>query len=270
MEARTSLASVSPTPRPDRTRRPPARRGWLLGTLATVAALAGMSLHNLVTVLRLRRAAGVDPGEHDPEAHVGEGTGTPLRLVVLGDSAARGYGLTDGRQAYPFQVAAQLASAAGRRVHVTSLATDGARTADLVATQVPTMRRLHPDVVVCSVGVNDALNRTPRRQLRDDTEALLTAVVAAAPGAPVAFAGTPDLSTAPGFPWPLKGLVGVACRRAHRVQRAVAATVPEVSFVAFPTPTPDMYGADGFHPGPRGQAAAAQRTVAALVDAGRG
>ena len=239
-----------------------------MGLLAGAGALAGVSTHNLVTVLRLRRAADVDPGDHDREASVGEGPGVPLQLVVLGDSAARGYGLADPHQAYPFQVAAQLAAASGRRVHVTSLAEDGARTADVLAAQVPVLRRLDADAVVVSVGVNDALNRTRRRELAADTDALLAATLAAAPDAAVVFAGTPDLSTAPGFPQPLRSLVGLACRRTHAVQRRVAAGEPAVTFVTYPRPTPEMYGDDGFHPGPRGQLAAAERTVDALVDAG--
>lgn len=212
---------------------------------------------------RLRRSADVHAHDLDHTATIGEGAGEPVRLLVLGDSAARGYGLQQVADTFPHQLAAHLARALGRRVLVTSVATDGHRTAELVSEQVPAVAAARPDAVVVSVGVNDAIRMTAGRDLRDGTRALLSGVRAAADGATVAFVTCPDLTAAPGFPRPLHLAVGWRCRRVARAQQSVARDLG-MPAVALPRPEASMFGVDGFHPGADGQAAMAAVTVEAL------
>lgn len=228
----------------------------LLGAAATV--LAGTTL---VRVERLRRTAGAHAHDLERTATVGEGPGAPVRLLVLGDSAARGYGLADAASAFPQQLARGVARATGRRVAVSSLATDGHRTADVLAEQVPLVRGA--DVVVLSVGVNDAIRRTPLDDLAAGTDELLATARATTDGV-VAFVPCPDLGGAPGFGWPLAGVVGWSCRRVARVQQRVAR---DHDVVVLPLPRPDatMFGTDGFHPGAAGHAAMAREVVHGLL-----
>lgn len=231
--------------------------------LAVVACTAT----TLVRIRSLRRSAAVHAHDLDHTATVGEGMGAPVRLLVLGDSAARGYGLREVADTFPHQLATFLARAWGRPVHVTSLATDGHRTADLVTDQAPQARAARPDAVVVSVGVNDAIRMTPRDELEEATRALLVQVRATSDAAAaVTFVTCPDLGAAPGFPWPLNLAIGWRCRRVARLQRAVARDLG-VPTVVLPRPDAAMFGADGFHPGAAGQTAMAQVVVEALVDA---
>lgn len=229
--------------------------------VAGATVLAGAAV---IRIQRLRRTAGHHAHDLERTATVGQGPGDPVRLLVLGDSAARGYGLTDPASAFPQQLARRLAGAVGRRVAVTSLATDGHRTAEVLAEQVPLARAVRPDVVVVSVGVNDAIRRTPRGDLATATDDLLSGVAAAADGAVVAFVPCPDLSAAPGFGWPLAGVVGWACRRVARVQQRVAAG-HALAIVPLPRPDATMFGADGLHPGAAGHAAMAREVVDGLL-----
>ncbi len=236
---------------------------------AGAAALAGLAVvattvATLGGIRRLRRSAGVHAHDLDHNATIGEGTGEPLRLLVLGDSAARGYGLQAAAETFPHQLATQLARATGRRVDVASLATDGHRTADVLGEQVPMVRAARPDAVVVSVGVNDAIRVTPHRALREATRALLAGVPAVAGGAAVTFVTCPDLTSAPGFPRPLHLVVGWRCRRVARIQQAVARDLG-VAAVALPRPDASMFGVDGFHPGATGQTAMAAVTVEAML-----
>lgn len=252
-----------------RTPRDPVRVPGVLGAtaLAVGLVLLGVASYDVVRILALRRRR---PRRSEPLVHdavVGDG-GEPLRLVVLGDSAAAGYGLDDADLAYPRQVAAQLSELRERPVELVSFAADGARLADLRRTQVP---HLDPgaDVIVAAAGVNDAIGRVPPPEVELDTAVLLAAIRDRAPHAEVVLVGCPDLSSAPGFPWPLHHLVGRWCQRTcaaqERAWRRRGRHDPRSRFVRYPgRPSVDMYGDDGFHPGPAGQAAAAAATVAAL------
>lgn len=241
-----------------------------VGAARVVAGVVGVSVGawmatTLVRIRRLRRSAAVHAHDLDHTATVGEGRGEPVRLLVLGDSAARGYGLPQVADTFPHQLANGLAATTGRRVYVTSLAADGHRTAELVADQVPQVRAAQPDAVVVSVGVNDAIRMTPRDELEEATRALLVQVRAASNGAMVTFVTCPDLGAAPGFPWPLNLAVGARCRRVARIQRAVAREL-DVPAIALPRPDAAMFGVDGFHPGAAGQTAMAEVVVGALSD----
>lgn len=229
-----------------------------MGLAAAVATTA-------IRVARMRGRAPTHAFDLDPTTTLGEGLGAPVRLLVLGDSAARGYGLADASDAYPQQLARRLASATGRRVHVTSLATDGHRIADVAGEQVPLVKAARPDAVVVSVGVNDAVGRTRRDVLRRVTRDLLVDLRAAADGAVLALVTCPDLRRAPGLPWPLGVAVGWRCRQVAAVQAEVARELA-VATVPLPAADPEMFGADGFHPGRQGQVAMARRTAEVLLD----
>jgi lysophospholipase L1-like esterase len=233
---------------------------WLAG--ATTVALAGV---NAARITRMRRQAGVEPGDHDHLATVGEGLGPALRLLVLGDSAARGYGLAGPAEALPFQVATRLAKATGRRIETAAMATDGHTTVDVLEHQVPLVKAHRPDVIVLMVGVNDAFKGRKIAQVRDDTRRLLTALRQQAPEAALAFVTCPDLRSAPGVAWPLNAALGWRCKRVSRAQRAVADDLG-VLVVPLERPLREHYGGDGFHPGASGIAVVAEMAAAVLVD----
>ncbi len=206
-------------------------------------------------------------GRHDHVWSGGEGLGEPLRLVLLGDSAVDGYGLTAG-EALPRQLASRVAVATGRRVDVRSIAVSGATTADVAAFQVPLLRAFSGiDAVVVGVGVNDVLKRTHGKALDEATRQLAIGLRAAAPGATTAVLVCHDLSTAPGFGPALRRVVGVRCRAVARRQARVLAE-HGIDVVPSEGPgTPEMYGADGLHPGPLAVVAIADATTATLVAA---
>lgn len=230
--------------------------------------LLGVAVHNATRVARLRRDGPAEGGERTHDAVVGEGLGEELRVLILGDSAADGFGITDAQLAFPRQVAVRLAAATGRRVRVASVAENGATTATLTRDQLPVLRRRggDVDVVVLSVGVNDAVARHAPRQVRTETGALLDAARAAVPDADLVLVTCPDLGTAPRIPRPLRDLLGWSCRRVARAQlraaRDAGVAVAEIDGRV----DASMYGVDGFHPGPLGQAGMADLVVAALFD----
>lgn len=243
----------------------PARTLLKVAGSLVAAGAAGVVAYDALAIARLRRDAPRNLVQLDHDGAVGEGVGEPLSLVVLGDSAADGYGNVDVRDAYPHQVASRLSVATGRRVRVSSLAVSGATTQDVVDDQVFQLRGRDADVVVVAVGVNDGIRRNSRREVEAATRTLVERLGAVVPEAEVVLVGTPDLSTAPGIPWPLSSLLGWRCRTVAAVQRRVADEL-DVPYVGYgDAPQVEMYGPDGFHPGPAGQAAAADLTVDVLM-----
>lgn len=226
-------------------------------------------LHAAWGIRRMRRRARHVPAlEHAIDL---PGRFPPRVLVMLGDSAAAGHGLSAPDVAVPRLVGRGLVDQDGRATAVRSVAVDGATTAEVLATQVGAARGA--EVVLIGVGANDALD--PRRTsggIVDTTHRLLAAVAeAAAPGARVILHNSPDLSAAPGLPSVLRPVVGWRCRRVAQLQATVAALhgVPVVDMPREKLP-PEVFGDDGFHPGAEGHARLAARVLRLLVEAPSG
>ena len=175
------------------------------------------------------------PGERAGVA----GSGPPLRLLVVGDSAAAGVGAASQTEALTGRTVAALADR--HTVHWT-----------LVARAELSTRPLPPaDVVVTSIGVNDVTSlRTPRAWLAD--VAALVRMLRDRTGARrVLLSGLPPMHRFPALPQPLRWQLGAVARE---LDRALARWAPGVDGcehvpVAF-TIDPAHMAADGFHPGP--------------------
>jgi lysophospholipase L1-like esterase len=242
--------------------RPPTSSSSAGPRLALVGSAVGamVALRATSRVAAMRRAGRAWRGL-DHRAVV-PGSEPVLRLAVLGDSAAAGHGLADAAQALPRQVAARLARRSGRAVEIEAHARSGADTCDVAEDQVP---RLHDaEVVVIGVGVNDALSPGRIRDVDRETSRLLAAVRARVPDADVVLLTCPDLGAAPGLPRALRPAVRWRCRMVAAAQTRVAAQAG-VAVVATSGPLPaEVFGSDGFHPGPNAVERLADRTVAVL------
>jgi acyl-CoA thioesterase-1 len=102
--------------------------------------------------------------------------GAPNVLVCFGDSITAGYGLSPG-QSFPDALQRQL-NAQGYHSNVINKGTSGATTKDAVAS-LPTVLRLHPDVVIVEFGGNDGLRGLPLAQTQHNLDTVLTALQAA-------------------------------------------------------------------------------------------
>ncbi|HET7172717.1 MAG TPA: SGNH/GDSL hydrolase family protein [Nocardioidaceae bacterium] len=190
--------------------------------------------------------------------------GTPIRLAVLGDSAAAGYGATVPQDTFGAFLATGLSTLSGRPVVLRCVAAVGAKSSDL-AGQVGPALQINPDVCIVIVGANDVTHAVwpPRavRALRDTLEGLRRPV----PGllratAPEVVVGTvPDLGTVLPIPTPLRQVARRWSRRLAAAQTVVAVesgahsvslgTILGPEFAARPA---DMFGPDRYHPSPRG------------------
>ena len=188
-----------------------------------------------------------------PEAAGGRsgelGTGTPLRLLVLGDSAAAGVGVPTQDDALVGQTIRRLQD---RFNIVWKLeAQIGATTRSTIAK----LKAAEPDTftaVAISLGVNEV---TCGRRVNtwlvelDELASLLRAKFGVQR---MLWSGVPCMHEFPALPQPLRWYLGARAALLDRVLRAWAQTQPDCEFIAAP---PSGYGPmmaeDGFHPGPK-------------------
>ena len=177
---------------------------------------------------------------------------TPLRLLIVGDSAAAGVGAPSQEVALLGQLVDALsdggpvdwrleartgATAAGTRLHLAKLAPEPF------------------DVAVTSLGLNDVTGgRAPAEVLAD-----LVAVVALLHTRfgvrHVVLSGIPPVGEFPALPQPLRGYLGRRARALDESLAAWAATTRGVEhlpldFARDQAAIPSAMAADGFHPGP--------------------
>jgi lysophospholipase L1-like esterase len=142
----------------------------------------------------------------------------PVRVAAVGDSTLTGPGLDHARDAF----VARVASRASVPVHLTRHAVGGSRVADVLEHQLPAVLESTPDLVVLSIGANDAVHSTPLAQFDRDLRALVHALDRA--GVETVVCGLIDLSLIPRIPLLLRTMLAQRGRAYER--RKLRATLP--------------------------------------------
>jgi lysophospholipase L1-like esterase len=237
--------------------------------------LIGTSLWGLLNAearMARRRIGNASTAPPDPSGLYGAGLpGRPLRLAVLGDSAAAGYGAADPGETFGAFLAAGLSDLAGRPVFLRSVAFVGAQTSDL-RSQIPRALAALPDVCAVIIGTNDVTHQvkpsTSVRNLHHAVETLRRARTEVVVGT------CPDLGTVRPIAPPLRQVARVWSRRLAAAQTVtvVEADGRSVSLGSilgpeFSAAPGDMFGPDGFHPSPAGYKACAGAMLPTVAEA---
>lgn len=238
--------------------------------------LVGGSLYGVLTAqakLARRRIGNATEAPPDPTGLYGAAlSGRAIRLAVLGDSGAAGYGALTADETFGAYLATGLSDLAGQPVFLQSVASVGARTRDLEK-QLPLALASFPDVCVLLIGANDVTHRVrPSESVR----LLQAAVETMREAGPVVVVGTcPDLGTVRPIAPPLRQVARRWSRRlaAAQTMATVEAGGRSVSLGSilgpeFSAAPSELFGPDQFHPSPAGYkscAAAMLPTVAAAV-----
>lgn len=251
--------------------------------LASAAAYGGGGLSvlgaSLYGVLRLevqaaRRTIGNAEGAPpDPTGWYGRGRpGPAIKVALLGDSSAAGYGVDRVEETPGALLASGLAVRADRRVHLRAFAVVGARSSDL-ARQLDRALPTAPDVAVILIGANDVTHRVrPAASVRYLSEAVRRLREA---GVAVLVGTCPDLGTIEPIMPPLKQVARVWSRRLAAAQTIAVVeeggrtvSVGSILGPEFAAAPAVLFGPDRFHPSADGYRSLSQvllpSTLAAL------
>lgn len=251
--------------------------------LATAAAyggggvsVLGASVVGLLTAQAklARRTIGGPLEDPPPDASGWYGkarSGQPLRLALLGDSGAVGYGVEKVEETPGAHLASGLAEGADRPVHLASFAVVGARTRDLAA-QVELALTTEPHAAVILIGANDVTHRVrPSESVR-----LLEQAVRRLRDAEVeVVVGTcPDLGTVEPIAPPLRHVARAWSRRLAAGQtiavvEAGGRTVSLGSVLGpeFSASPATLFGPDRFHPSAAGYSSLASVLLPSVLAA---
>ena len=210
-----------------------------------------------------------------PEATGWYGRGRPgpaIKVALLGDSSAAGYGVERVEETPGAVLASGLAEHADRRVYLREFAKVGAQSSDLVG-QIERTLPIEPHVAVILIGANDVTHQVlPSASVRQLSEAVRRLHEA---GVAVVVGTCPDLGTIKPIAPPLKQVARTWSRRLAAAQtiavleeggRTVSlASILGREFAAAPAL---LFGPDQFHPSADGYRAMAAvllpSTLAAL------
>lgn len=118
---------------------------WLLGISILVVAILVIML--ITSISRYANYWNLQAARTD--------LNNPLIYVALGDSAAQGIGADSPEKGYVGLIAARLNNQTHRPVKIINLSKTGAKIDDVLATQLPKLSQLKPDIVTLEIGAND-------------------------------------------------------------------------------------------------------------------
>jgi len=187
-----------------------------------------------------------------------ECAGKPISCLILGDSAAVGYGMTRADATPPGMVGLGLAHVLDCPVQITSLAVVGAQTSDLNA-QIDLGLETEPELALIVIGTNDVTHRVfPAESARRLAAAVRRLTDA---GCEVVVGTCPDLGTVRPLPQPLRSVARVWSRKlaAKQAMAALEGGGRAVSLggllgPVFASRAEVMFGEDQFHPSETGYA----------------
>lgn len=222
-------------------------------TVGAVGLLAGQ-------VRQARRSIGVSD-ERPPSADGVYGddfAGKTIRCLILGDSAAVGYGVVVPDQTPPALIGLSLAHLLDMPVQVHSEAVVGARSEHL-REQVNRGLTFKPDVAVIVIGTNDITHWVPIATSAKRLSVAVRRLVEA--GCDVVVGTVPDLGTIRPIPQPLRWIARQNGRRLARAQTVAvvsaggrAVSLGDLLGPKFAAESDRMFGVDRFHPSPVGYA----------------
>ena len=211
--------------------------GWLLAVSATVLYGCGHRRDSATPIVHLAPSCSKDA----------------IRLAIVGDSLARGWGASDPRNTFASLVYADVRQ---KYPHTTlrNFGEPGATTDEIAATEVPHISADACSLVVVIAGANDVQKLYTPGHFGASYAKLLKGVRTRLPHAALVVLGLPDVSLSPRIPWFLKPIESRLSRDAN-ASIAAQARAYGAAFVPLyalshkeAQRTTSLLSSDGIHP----------------------
>lgn len=177
--------------------------------------------------------------------HVHSRGTNPDRVLVAGDGAATGRGVLTHDLGLPGYLARSLTSHTGRAADV-DVVVSGTMTAHSCLTALGAVDLSRFDIILLSVGANEALGLTPLRQWRTELTQLVSQVLAQSPAATNIFLlPVPFFSINPHFPRALARVIDRHVLKLNAEMSAIGKDSPRVEII--PLGDAVVYEAEGKH-----------------------
>jgi lysophospholipase L1-like esterase len=214
---------------------------WWLTVLALSPVLVPLAIRARRQALRLPPAEGPQCGLAGADL-----AGEPLRVLVLGESAVGGVGVSCLRAALGGQLAEALAVREGRPVAWRACGEYGITAAQAFELLLPQVLDEPFDVALLVFGVNDATHLTSLSRWGIALGSMAEAL--AQRGAQVAFSGVPPLQHFSALPWLLRQVLGVRAALLDTCLRQLAARLGVEHRPLSLEFSADYLAVDGYHP----------------------
>lgn len=215
--------------------------------------------------LRVRKHALILPEPTGPRSGVTahRSKNAPLRLLIVGDSAAAGVGEKTQTTALLGQLVQRLSQ------HTTVEWDLIARTGGTTATTTQWLRdtRAKPyDAVVVSLGVNDVTRQVPLQKWLNQTATFLDLLTTKFSAKRIYTVNLPPMGKFPVLPQPLRHIIGLRVDRFDAAMAEYQATRPEITRLTMDLPNdPTLMASDGYHPGQKIYALWANEVAKAIL-----
>ena len=175
------------------------------------------------------------------------GKGDPIRLLMIGDSSIAGVGVDDFADCVAGRTPHLLAQKTGRAVTSRTSGNNSATAGQIRDHVLPNLERSIYDVIVVSIGVNDAKNFHSGRRFCKEFGTLIYALRARFPEATIIWSGIIDLGNIPALPAPLARILSIRSRILDHAGKTLCnergALAPDSNW----QPLPENFSIDGFH-----------------------
>lgn len=185
-----------------------------------------------------------------PEANGGRsghlGSGKPLRLLILGDSAAAGVGAAQQSQALSGQLTQMLAI--NYQIAWQLWAMNGYKSQDLIMLLESKPAEAF-DVVLISIGVNDVTGGVSQKKWLAQQQQIMSLLLNKFSAQQIIFTALPPMHCFPALPQPLRWVFGLRAKQFNACLNNYIATTSNSTFLKLNAPMKAEYMADdGFHP----------------------
>jgi lysophospholipase L1-like esterase len=197
-----------------------------------------------------RRKAPVLPEAEGPRAGIVEGVGTPLSLIIVGDSSAAGVGVDTQERAFTGFLLRTLREHSARPIHWRLVAKSGVNSEAALAL-LDEHEDARAEIGIAVLGVNDVIDQFAPHRVLIAREALAARLRERHGVRHTVFTPLPPMHQFPLLPNPLRAVVGRDARRINQSMAAWAARRSDASLARIDELSlgPEVMASDGFHPG---------------------